>query len=108
VETAVCEGVDFGVELFEEAAEEVEEIVSAEDMVEDRLGIGNDFRVDTSHIDFCFCGPFGGTGGDTGAGSFSFAGLFRPTIHHSPEGLVCTSTDSVSAESISPATHRQC
>lgn len=102
VRAGVVAGVLLGVEPLDENADVIDEDTdSIELMVSERFGVGRSLTVATSDVDFDFCGPFGGTGGASPASLESkFPRL--PTIHHSPEGLLCTSISSVFCESISP------
>ena len=87
----------------------VVERVSTVLMVAERLGLGNGLKVEISQVDLDFFGIGREESTlltDATSESFSFAlsSLFPlPTIHHTPDGLLWTSTDSIFLESMSPA-----
>lgn len=91
----------------EEKEEEAEEVLSIEPMVADLLGTGigiagRAFMVEPRSMVFRdFTGGRGGVAGSACVDSFESL-LLRPTIHHSPEGLLSTLIASVFCESMSP------
>lgn len=83
----------------------IDDIVSIELIVAERLGAGRLFVVMTSDADFDLRGGLMGFE-EADASSCGAESPPRPTIHQSPDGLLCTLIASVLDESMSPCTLR--